>query len=78
MLIAHIECHDFALLISHGPLGLVASHIPSLIERRGDALLLSHLTRPNPRSRTCRNLVERGREVLTILGSLEDLFKTVR
>ena len=49
VLIAHIERHDFALLVSHGPAGLVASHIPFLVERRGDELhLLGHLARPNP------------------------------
>jgi transcriptional regulator len=49
VLIAHIERHDFGLLISHGAQGLVASHIPFLVERRGDDLyLLGHLARPNP------------------------------
>jgi len=49
VLIAHIERHDFALLVSHGPQGLVASHIPFLVEHRGEELhLLGHLARPNP------------------------------
>jgi len=48
-LIAHIERYDFGLLISHGSAGLVASHIPFLVERDGDELhLLGHLARPNP------------------------------
>ena len=67
MLIAHIERHDFALLVSSGPAGLVASHIPFLVERDGDALhLLGHLARPNPQ------VAELGRagggEVLTIFS----------
>jgi transcriptional regulator len=49
VLIAHIERYDFGLLISHGPGGLVASHIPFLVECEGDQLrLLGHLARPNP------------------------------
>ena len=49
VLSAHIERHDFALLVSHGPQGLVASHIPFLVEQRGEELhLLGHLARPNP------------------------------
>ncbi len=49
VLIAHVERHDFGLLISHGPRGLVASHIPFMVERAGDQLhLLGHLARPNP------------------------------
>src|SRR5262249_60976141 len=49
VLVAHIERHDFGLLVSHGPAGLVASHIPFLAERRDEELhLLGHLARPNP------------------------------
>ena len=48
VLIAHIEQHDFGLLVSHGAAGLVASHIPFLVERQGEQLhLLGHLARPN-------------------------------
>ncbi len=48
VLIAHIEGHDFGLLISHGPAGLVASHIPFLVERKDDGPhLIGHLARPN-------------------------------
>ena len=67
VLIAHLERHDFALLVSSGPAGLVASHIPFVVERDGDALhLLGHLARPNPQ------VAELGRagggEVLTIFS----------
>lgn len=49
VLIEHIERYDFGLLVSHGPAGLVASHIPFLIERDGQQLRLhGHLARPNP------------------------------
>jgi len=49
VLVAHIERHDFGLLVSHGIAGLVASHIPFLVERRDEELhLLGHLARPHP------------------------------
>ncbi len=52
MLIAHIERHDFGLLVSHGARangGLIASQIPFLIERRDGRLYLQgHLARANP------------------------------
>jgi transcriptional regulator len=49
VLIAHIERYDFGLLVSHGEHGLVASHVPFLVERRADQLYLQgHLARPNP------------------------------
>jgi transcriptional regulator len=51
VLIAHIERYDFGLLITHGAQGLVASHVPFLVERRGDQLhLQGHLARPNPQA----------------------------
>ncbi len=70
VLIAHVERHDFGLLISHGPTGLVASHIPFLVERAGDELHLhGHLARPNPQ---VSDLAAPGRtgsgEVLTIFS----------
>lgn len=49
ILIEHIERYDFGLLISGGAAGLVASHIPFLVERHGTQLHLhGHLARPNP------------------------------
>ena len=65
VLIAHIEEHNFGLLISHGTEGLVASHIPFLVERDGERLrLLGHLARQNPQVEDLR----RGGEVLTIFS----------
>ena len=65
MLIAHIERHDFGLLISHGPAGLVASHIPFLVEREDDGLhLVGHLARPNPQVAELSD----GGEVLAIFS----------
>jgi transcriptional regulator len=65
VLIAHIERHDFGLLISHGPAGLVASHIPFLIERENAELrLLGHLARPNPQV----GQLSLGGEVLAIFS----------
>jgi transcriptional regulator len=49
VLIGHIDRYDFGLLVSHGPAGLMASHIPFLLEREGEELHLhGHLARPNP------------------------------
>jgi transcriptional regulator len=49
VLIEDIERYAFGLLVTHGAEGLVASHIPFLIEREGEQLHLhSHLARPNP------------------------------
>jgi transcriptional regulator len=49
VLIAHIERHDFGLLVSHGNEGLIASQIPFLLERRnGQLILQGHLARANP------------------------------
>jgi transcriptional regulator len=49
VLAAHIERHDFALLVTHGSAGFIASHIPFLAERRDGRLLLQgHLARANP------------------------------
>jgi transcriptional regulator len=65
VLIAHIERHDFGLLVSHGPDGLVASHIPFLVERDGDSLhLQGHLARLNPQVAD----LARGGEVLAIFA----------
>ena len=63
ILIDHIDRYDFGLLVSHGEAGLVASHIPFLIERAGDQLHLQcHLARPNPQVAD----LARGGEVLAI------------
>jgi transcriptional regulator len=63
VLTEHIERHDFGLLVSHGAAGLVASHIPFLIERDGEQLHLhGHLARPNPQVGD----LARGGEVLAI------------
>jgi transcriptional regulator len=65
ILLAHLERYDFAFLVSHGAAGLVASHIPVLVEGHGSVLhVLGHLARPNPQA---ENLVD-GSEVLTIFA----------
>jgi transcriptional regulator len=65
VLLDHIEQNDFALLVSHGPAGLVASHIPFLIERDGEHVRLQgHLARPNPQVA----VLAQGGEVLAIFG----------
>jgi transcriptional regulator len=48
-LAAHIERYDFALLVTHGANGMIASQIPILSETRdGQLYLQGHLARPNP------------------------------
>jgi transcriptional regulator len=65
VLLAHIQRHDFGLLISHGAGGLVASHIPFLTERDGERLHLhGHLARPNPQVEE----LAQGGEVLAIFS----------
>ena len=54
VLIAHIERHDFGLLVSRGGEGLIASQIPFLVERRDGAVYLQgHLARGNPQLADC-------------------------
>jgi len=51
VLIAHIERHDFGMLISHGESGIETSRVPFLVEggTGGAALILKgHLARANP------------------------------
>jgi transcriptional regulator len=49
VLLAHIERHEFGLLVSHGAGEHTVSHIPFLVERRaGRVVLQGHLARPNP------------------------------
>ena len=50
VLLAHIERHDFGLLITQDG-GLIASQVPFLSERRdGKFYLQGHLARPNPQA----------------------------
>jgi transcriptional regulator len=65
MLAAHIEQHNFGLLVSGGMEGLVASHIPFVVDRDGEQLhLLGHLARPNPQIED----LARGGEMLAIFS----------
>ncbi|HTW52592.1 MAG TPA: FMN-binding negative transcriptional regulator [Stellaceae bacterium] len=62
VLCAHIERHDFGLLITNSG-AMIASQVPFLIERRnGEVYLLGHLARPNPQ---CAD-VAAGGEALAI------------
>ena len=64
VLIGHIDRYDFGLLVTHGPAGLVASHIPFLVESDGGQLHLhGHLARPNPQ---VGDLAQSSGEVLAI------------
>jgi transcriptional regulator len=45
---ALIEANPFGLLVTHGAGGMHASHVPFLVERAGDSLILAaHLGAPN-------------------------------
>jgi transcriptional regulator len=48
-----IEAHDFGLLVSQGPDGLIASHLPFLLDRTRGAhgTLYAHVARANPQWR---------------------------
>src|SRR5204862_7894473 len=49
VLLGHTERYDFVLLVTFGAGGLVASHLPFLIDRDGERLHMhGHLARPNP------------------------------
>src|SRR6476620_4190294 len=51
LLLAHIERHDFGLLVTHGAAGLITSQIPFLAERRDGRLYLqAHIARANPQA----------------------------
>ncbi|HEV8677873.1 MAG TPA: FMN-binding negative transcriptional regulator [Stellaceae bacterium] len=51
ILLAHIERHEFGLLVSRGGDGLIASQVPFLVERRdGQLYLQGHLARANPQT----------------------------
>lgn len=48
-IIALIEANPFGVLITHGVGGMAASHVPFLVERAGDSIILSaHFGAPNP------------------------------
>jgi transcriptional regulator len=75
VLIAHIERHEFGLLVSNGarqannpqgdPAELIASQIPFLVARRdGSVLLQGHIARANPQAAD----LDRGAEVLAIFS----------
>jgi transcriptional regulator len=65
VLFAHIERHDFGLLITEGG-GLIASQVPFLVERRdGRFYLLGHLARPNPQ---CADLAAGGEALAIFTG----------
>jgi len=65
VLVSHIEQHNFGLLVSGGAGGLVASHIPFVVDRDGEELhLFGHLARPNPQVED----LARGGEMLAIFS----------
>jgi transcriptional regulator len=65
ILVAHIEQHDFGLLVTQGNAGLIASQIPFLIERRNGKLYLEgHIALANPQGADIKG----GDEALAIFA----------
>jgi transcriptional regulator len=65
LLLAHIERHDFGLLVTKSD-ALIASQVPFLVERRdGKLYLLGHLARPNPQ---CADLAAGGEALAIFTG----------
>jgi transcriptional regulator len=65
ILVAHIEQHDFGLLVTQGDAGLIASQIPFLIARRDGKLYLEgHIALANPQGAD----LEGGDEALAIFA----------
>jgi len=66
VLIAHIDAHDFGLLVTPGAAAPIASHIPFLTAQRGDRLYLQgHLARPNPQA---ADLADKGEALAIFTG----------
>ena len=62
---ALIEQNSFGTLVTHGPDGLSATHVPFLVHRAGEQLVLSaHLGAPNPQ---CA-LLDGGRALAIFTG----------
>jgi transcriptional regulator len=67
VLIAHIERHDFGLLVTQGTEGLIASQIPFLAEcRDGKLYLQGHVARANPQTADLGGTGGEGGEALAI------------
>lgn len=48
-IVALVETHPFGVLVTHGKEGMSASHIPFIVAREGDTMVLEgHLGRANP------------------------------
>jgi len=60
-LLAHVRAHPFATVITHSQAGLLVSHLPLLVDSRGD-VLRGHLARANPQQAA----FEEGCEALAI------------
>jgi transcriptional regulator len=62
-MLAFMRAHNFAALISSGGQGIVATHLPFVIDEHADSVVLrSHLAKANPHWK----LFEPGREALVI------------
>ena len=65
-IMALVADNPFGLLVTHGPSGLDASHVPFTVERDGDTLVLAaHLARANPQ---CAMLDARAQSLAIFSG----------
>ncbi len=65
-LVAFMQAHAFAALVTHGEAGLRATHLPVVVERDGGQLrLLAHVAKANPQWRDFAP----GGEVMVILAA---------
>lgn len=64
---AFMRAHPFATLVSSGPAGLIATHLPTILVEGGDITIIeAHLARPNAHWRDLAELARAKSEVLVI------------
>jgi transcriptional regulator len=65
VLVAFMQAHPFAVLVTHGAAGLRATHLPVVVEREGGALrVLAHVAKQNPQWQDFAG----GREAMVIFA----------
>jgi len=62
-LLSFIQAHPFALLCTSGPGGIMGTHLPLVVERKENTVIItSHMARPNPQWKD----FESGTEILIV------------